>query len=359
MTASRRWPWFVLAGLGALVAVWIAYKATTMRPMNGRLTADTGCESDPNTVAEMSQFVPGAAAIRCQPWDVGTGVTGYVWHAPNPRAVLLVEHGWGDYAQRYVKQFSQLIPHLLERGISVYAIDMWGNGRSPGKRGATDIDRAVEDHLAAQQKLREQPLPVFVLGHSVGGLVTATSVLRDQSGVRGMILIAPALKWGISDAMRFVARAGGFLLPTFSVPAPPGDPADQSRDMEFNERLAKDPLYHTGKISWVTAGSGATTSHANWKQYQHVTVPVLVVNGTGDKVTAPSGNQEFIEAVRSQDKTLGLVDGGRHSLLDDPPSNAEALQIILGWLDRRLPENNAVKLTHFEIFFQALPPLWR
>jgi acylglycerol lipase len=72
-------------------------------------------------------------------------------------------------------------------------------------------------------------------------------------------------------------------------------------------------------------------------------VPVLVLNGTADKVTNPSGNQEFIEAVQSQDKTFRLIEGGRHSLLDDPPSDAEALQIVLGWLERRLPKNQTVK----------------
>jgi acylglycerol lipase len=336
MSARRRWPRLVLAALGALVVVWIAYRATAMRRMGGRSTVDTSCESDPNTVAEMSQLTPGAASIRCEPWDIGTGITGYVWRAPNARAVLLVQHGWGDYAQRYVRQSSRLIPHLLERGISVYAIDMWGNGRSPGIHGATDVDDAVEDHLAARHELREQPLPVFVLGHSVGGLVTATGTLRDQSGVRGMILIAPALKWDVSGFVRFVARIGGFLLPTFPAPAPPGNPMDQSRDMRFNERLAEDPLYYMGKISWVTAASGATRSHANWKEYHRITVPVLVVNGTADRVTTPSSSRDFIETVRSGDRTLALVDGGRHSLLDDPPSNVEALRIILAWLDRRL-----------------------
>jgi alpha-beta hydrolase superfamily lysophospholipase len=93
----------------------------------------------------------------------------------------------------------------------------------------------------------------------------------------------------------------------------------------------------------VTAGTGATTSHANWKQYQHLTVPVLLVNGTGDKVTNPRGARAFIEAVRSEDKTLSLVDGGRHALLDDPPSNVEALHIIVNWLERRLPKNDALK----------------
>jgi alpha-beta hydrolase superfamily lysophospholipase len=343
MKARRRRLRLVLAGLAALLVVWIAYKATTMRRVSIGLTVDTGCETDPNTVAEMSQLTAGAAPIRCQPWDIGTGVTGYVWRAPDARAVLLVEHGWGDYAQRYVKQFSRLIPHLLERGISVYAIDMWGNGRSPGERGATDIGDAVEDHLAARRTLREQPLPLFVLGHSVGGLVTVTSTLRDQRGVRGMILVAPALKWDVSGIMRIVARMGGFLLPTFPVPTPTADPEAQSRDTQLDERLAKDPLMYMGGISWLTAAGGAATSHANWKQYHHLTVPVLVVNGTADSVAVPSGSRAFIEAVRSPDKTLALIDGGRHSLLDDPPSDVEALQVILRWLDQRLPDYGAVE----------------
>src|SRR5688572_16489255 len=247
MKGARRWSTLARCGLWALVVVWLAYKATTMRRMSGRSTADTGCESDPTTVAEMSRFTPGAASIRCEPWDIGTGVTGYVWRASNARAVVLIEHGWGDYAQRYVTQSSRLIPHLLGRGISVYAIDMWGNGRSPGARGATDIGDAVDDHLAARRKLGEQPLPVFALGHSVGGLVTATSILRDQSEVHGIILVAPALKWGVGGVMRVVARLGGFLLPTLPVPAPTADPAEQSRDTSFNERLTKDPLMRMGK----------------------------------------------------------------------------------------------------------------
>jgi alpha-beta hydrolase superfamily lysophospholipase len=251
--------------------------------------------------------------------------------------VVLVEHGWGDYAQRYVRQFSQLIPRLLERRVSVYAIDMWGNGRSPGTRGATDIGDAVGDHLAARRKLSKEALPVFLLGHSVGGLVTATSVLGDQNGLSGMVLIAPTLNWHVSGFMGLVARMGGFLFPTFSVPAPPGDPADQSRDPQFHDRIERDPLYHTGTISWATAASGVAISQANWEGYRSVAVPVLVVTGAEDTVTAPGSSREFIDMLGSQDKTLRIVDGGRHSLLDDPPSSAEALQIILDWLDRHLP----------------------
>jgi alpha-beta hydrolase superfamily lysophospholipase len=341
LKCGRRWRRFLFAFLATIAAAWMLYKATTIRALRGRATVATGCESDASTVAEMGRFRPGAAAIRCQPWDVGTGVAGYAWHAMSPRAAVVIEHGWGDYAQRYVNQFGQLIPRLLARGVTVYAIDMWGNGRSPGARGATDLESAVDDHLAARRRLRDQPLPVFLLGHSVGGLVTATSTLRDPSGVRGMILIAPALKWDLGGAMRAVARTAGFLLPTFQVPAPPADPSAQSRDPRLHERLVRDPFMVMGPVTWATVGSGAAISHANWTQYRKVTVPILILNGTDDLVTSPAGAREFFEVVRSEDKTLRILDGGRHSLLDDPPSNAEALQTILEWLERRLPRSDA------------------
>src|SRR5215207_335361 len=74
----------------------------------------------------MSGVSPGAAAIRCEPWDIGTGVAGYAWRAPNPRAVLLRQHGYGHYARQYLHGNAQLIRHLLNVGVSVYAFDTQG-----------------------------------------------------------------------------------------------------------------------------------------------------------------------------------------------------------------------------------------
>jgi alpha-beta hydrolase superfamily lysophospholipase len=246
-------------------------------------------------------------------------------------------HGWGDYSQRYVKQFSALIPQLLSHAISVYALDMWGNGRSPGARGATDINDAIRDHLAARVLLRKQSLPVFVLGHSVGGLVTVSSTLNDSSDVRGMILIAPALSWNVSGFMRSLARVVSVFAPTRAVPVPASDPLLQSSDTVFLRQLAEDPLYHHGAITWITAATGATVAHRNLTRYAGLSVPVLVVNGSQDQVTTPAAARSFMEKVQSPDRTLRIIDGGRHSLLDDPPSSTQALDAILEWLDRRLP----------------------
>jgi acylglycerol lipase len=318
---------------GVALGAWIAYRVANVRSPTGRIAVDTGCRSDPSTVADMSRLAPGAAPIRCEPWDVGTGVTGYVWHAPNARAALLLTTGWGDYAQRYVNQGSRLIPHLLHRGVSVYAFDMWGSGRSPGTRGATAIDQAVVDHLAARRALRDGPLPVFVLGHSVGGLVTATSALRDQTRLGGMILLAPTLDWGVSGGMGLVARVGGFVAPTLRVPGPDGG-RTLTRDPDAQRRMDDDPLMDHGQISWVTAASGVALSRENWARYGELRVPVLVVHGDADRTPDPSGSRRFVARVASPDRTLRAIPGGLHGVLDDT-AGAEVVRVILAWLDRR------------------------
>ena len=320
--------------VGAAVVSWAAYRIASARSPTGRISVDPGCRSDPNTAADMSRLAPGAAPIRCEPWDVGTGVTGYVWHAPNARAALLLTTGWGDYAQRYVGRGGRLIPHLLDRGVSVYAFDMWGSGRSPGTRGATNIGEAVADHLAARRALRHQPLPFFVLGHSVGGLVTATSALRDQTRLSGMILLAPTLDWGVSGVMGLVARVGGFVAPTLRVPGPDGG-RTLTRDPDAQRRMDDDPLMDHGQISWVTAASGVALSRENWARYRELRVPVLVVHGDADRTPDPSGSRRFVAQVALPDTTLRLVPGGLHGVLDDT-AGAEVVRIILAWVDRRL-----------------------
>jgi acylglycerol lipase len=310
---------------GVAVVGWVGYRLVNERSETRRITIDTACRSDSATVADLTGLVAGAAAVRCEPWDIGTGVTGYVWRAPNPRAALLLQPGWGDYAQRYVRHASQLIPHLVMRGISVYAFDMWGNGRSPGKRGASDLDDAVADHLAARRKLRDQRLPIFVLGHSVGGLVTATSALDDPAGLDGMILVAPAIDWSANGAMRIIARVGGFLVPTLRVPGPSGSAA-LTRDPEARRRMDEDPLMVHGLVSWLTASDGVTMSSENWARYQAMRVPLLVLHGTADRTPRSSSSQALVARVGSQDKTLSLLPGGL----------PDARRIMLEWLDGRL-----------------------
>jgi acylglycerol lipase len=315
-----------LVVVGALVASWLVYKIGAERGTQAAVVSNIGCPST---------GLAKAREISCEGWDIGTGVAGYVWKAPNPRAVVLLQHGWADYSQRYVNGGAQLIPHLVANGISVYAFDMRGSGHSPGKRGLTNVEDAIADHLAARAKLREQPYPVFLMGHSLGGLVTATSLLRNQENVAGAVLLAPALKYDIGAGMRTLVRVGGFLIPTLPLPAPETPPEGTlTRDRSAEQRLHADPMFGKAGLPWIVASGGATVSYNNMSMYPQIKVPVLAVHGTEDKATDPTGSREFINLVASSDKTLLALPGARHSFLDDSDGAVSRDQII-AWIAKR------------------------
>lgn len=263
-------------------------------------------------------------------------MAGYVWQAPEPRAVLLLQHGFGEYAQRFVERYSRLIPQLLNAGVSVYAFDMRGHGRSPGRRAVTHLGRAVEHHLAARRKLRAHPLPVFALGHSLGGLVTAASVARDQSGLSGVILSSPFLSKEVPNWKRRLVNVLAAVAPALLAPEAPAELGGLSRIPEELELAEKDPLIYRGRAPMLLAATALKLLEDNPRFYPEWRVPTLVLHGTADTYTDPEGSREFFKAIASGDKTLHIVEGGYHELLNDNDRD-ETLRLILTWLERRLP----------------------
>ncbi|RSM07023.1 hypothetical protein CEP52_005406 [Fusarium oligoseptatum] len=105
-----------------------------------------------------------------------SGASAHKWQCDSPRAILILQHGFGEYAERYVVSHSQLIPKLNTARFEVWALDLWGHGTSPGDRGIVDVEMAVKDHLEMRRRADARGLPVFLFGHSLGGLITAASV---------------------------------------------------------------------------------------------------------------------------------------------------------------------------------------
>lgn len=322
------------AAAAALVA-WGGYRAATYG-VGARWPRREAAKRTPESIADISAFVPGAPPVPCELWDIGTGVAGYVWHAPQPRAVMLIQHGWADYAHRYVNGCDRLIPRLLARGVTVYALDMWGCGYSQGPRGAVDVARAINDHMIGRAKLAAGGLPVFAAGHSLGGLVTISSALRRQEGLDGVILLAPALRYEVSAAVRLMAGLVGFLVPTLASPLPAGSLDDLTADAAAATRLMNDTVVYRGRIPWVTAGGGATITHANWKRYGSLRTPLLAIHGELDRTTDPEASRELVRLAGSADKTLVMIPEARHALLDDV-RREEATSAVLSWLEARLP----------------------
>ncbi|MDO4263497.1 MAG: alpha/beta hydrolase [Deinococcus sp.] len=275
--------------------------------------------------------------VSAHVWATGAPVEGRTWKAANPRAAILLTHGFGEHLGRYVTHYQGLIPALVGLGFDVYGYDQRGHGQSLGRRAVVKVETLVRDHLMAREQLRRQPLPVYALGHSLGGLVTALSAARDPRGLSGLVLSSPALLVGASEPAlaRRAAPLLARLLP--SLPVTALDSAGLSRLPDSVSAYQSDPQVYQGKVPALTAASMLQASQQGWKLYPSLKLPALVVHGSEDRLTDPAGSQRFIDTIGSEDKTLHSVAGGYHELLNDEAGD-ETARVILDWLDARAPQ---------------------
>ncbi|GHF32511.1 alpha-beta hydrolase superfamily lysophospholipase [Deinococcus metalli] len=275
--------------------------------------------------------------MQPQQWTVpGAPVQGFVWAAPDERGRVLLSHGVGEYAGRYVERYHALIPTLVDAGFTVYSFDQRGHGTSGGRRAVVDMAVLVEDHLKAREVLRVQGTPLFLFGHSMGGLITAASAARDPRGVSGVVLSSPALLVGESEPALVKVLAPLLARIAPALPVTDLGTGGLSRLADEVAAYEADTVMYHGKVPALTGASMLTLSASLWPLYAAWTLPTLVVHGTADTITDPRGSQRFVQTVASTDKTLVLEDGGYHELLNDE-CREKVRGIIVDWLRAHAP----------------------
>ncbi|KAF2627683.1 alpha/beta-hydrolase [Macroventuria anomochaeta] len=267
---------------------------------------------------------------------LSSGSISHVWHTQKApaRAIVVLQHGFCEYAERYIDSHHSFIRELSTAGYAVYALDMWGHGRSPGTRGVTHIGKAVQDHVELRKLAGKDKLPIILFGHSLGGLVTAGSATMDPENIKGVIMTGPALP----DLLPSIARAAvGVLarsMPTVSVPMPGAGLDGLTRDKEEIKRFTSDPLVPQRQIPFliaVTALDIMQKVNSGLKEWE---VPTLVIHGTADTYTELKGSEKFVNGISSEDKTFRKYEDGRHELLHDPPCADEVLREIMEWIEK-------------------------
>lgn len=273
-------------------------------------------------------------------WDIGRGLRGYLWRSSNPRGNLLLQHGFAEYSERYVAHYNRLIPRLLELGLNVYAFDLRGHGNSPGARGVVDVDQAIEDHRVARSLLAAEQMPLFLFGHSLGGLVTAASICQDKRGVAGVVLSAPALATGVPAAVSFVLAAFTALASALRL-TPALDANMLTRIPEEVAAYERDPLIRSARISFLLVSSAMAVGRETEARYAEWKAPVLIMHGAMDRAADPKGSQRLFSSIASTDKHLEIYPDGRHELLNDLDRET-ALALLLSWFRARLAGGNAI-----------------
>jgi acylglycerol lipase len=258
------------------------------------------------------------------------------WLPRSPRAVVVIVHGLAEHSGRY----GHVGRHFAARGWAAYALDARAHGRSPGPKvhvaGFEDFLEDVRSTLAFARE-RHPDRPVFLLGHSQGGLVVLQYALRHPEGLPGIVVTSPFLgahpSVRPSAAFRLALAALLRLAPRLLLPSGV-DPGRISRDPEVVKAYVQDPLV-SRRVSpaWYAALRRAQTEvRAGAARLE---VPCLILASPDETLVDPQAVRRFVAEASAARVASSWWAGLRHELLNEPEREL-VLARIDEWLDARL-----------------------
>lgn len=249
------------------------------------------------------------------------------------RAVVVIVPGFNSHSGQYLWVGEQ----FAAKGLAAYAIDLRGRGRSEGERYYVEKMEDYTDDVATlvrTAKSENAGLPVFLLGHSAGGVVSCVYTLDHQSEIDGLICESFAYDLPVPDIVLSFLKGLSYITPHTHVFTLHNEIF--SRDPQVVEAMNNDPLIKGESQPAQTAKVMINAASRLNEEFPLIKLPVLILHGTDDKATNPSGSQFFYDTTGSTDKTLKLYEGHYHDLLNDVDKEV-VMADITDWIDARVP----------------------
>jgi alpha-beta hydrolase superfamily lysophospholipase len=250
------------------------------------------------------------------------------------KAVLLIVHGLAEHSGRYMN----VVNHFVPLGYAVYGIDHLGHGKSDGMRVYVKRFDDYTNTLKVYFDMirRWQPdKPIFLVGHSMGGLVSAVYLLDHQAELTGAVLSGAAVKApsNITPAILIVGKMLSALTPKFGLLGLDVDGV--CRDPVVVQAYVNDPLVHTGKITARLSAEMLKAMQYVSGQATKIRLPIMIVQGSADKLVDPAGAKMLYDAVSSADKEIKIYDGFYHEVFNEP-DHEKVLRDVEIWLEAHL-----------------------
>lgn len=251
-----------------------------------------------------------------------------------PRALLLVSHGLGEHSARY----RSLARYFVGHGYALAALDHNGHGYSEGIPGFV---AAFDDYVADLARFhailvqRYPDVPVFLLGHSMGGLIGGCYLLGAQDRFRGVILSGVAIRTAEhpGPVLQALIRLLAVVTPRLGLTGL--DPAGISRDPAVVREYTDDPQVYHGKLTARLLSEFFSAMATLEGKAGTLELPMLVMHGGEDSMVSPEGSRLLHTAASSDDKTLKILPGLYHEIFNEPEKD-EVLRAVLDWCEERL-----------------------
>ncbi len=251
--------------------------------------------------------------------------------AQTSRAVVVLVHGLGEHCGRY----EHVAQALISESFYVLGFDQRGHGRSPGKRGhIPSYDQPLDDiAVAIEHAQADAPgLPLFLYGHSLGGLEVLHYGLVRRPKLQGVIATSPALMVSTSTLNRLMAGLMKHLAPNMIV-ANGLDASALSRDPQVGQAYLQDPLVHD-KVSvrlgsyMMDMGRYVLDHAAEWS------LPLYLAHGTADRICQFEGSAQFAARAGAM-VTFHPWEGLYHETHNELNKD-EVIQAMLDWINAQL-----------------------
>ena len=270
----------------------------------------------------------------------GVRLVGTSWINPvSPVGLVYISHGFSEHMEYYDK----LGTALAEAGLYAFGHDHQGHGRSGGERvNIADYQFFVDDifqHVDLWMEELDEQLPVFLFGHSMGGLVVTLACIERQDMFQGAVLTGPLIRSDMthgegSHFKRLIAKKASKFAPSLQG----GDRLSYTEITSnplYIQKIKEDPLFWKGYFK-------ARQTHATFQaldrldmQFEKVVVPLLVLHGSEDTITQPEGSQLLVTEASSTDQEFIEVEGMKHHLILEV-DGMEIISKTVTWIISRL-----------------------
>jgi acylglycerol lipase len=251
-----------------------------------------------------------------------------------PKAVLMLIHGLAEHIGRYTNVVNYFVP----RGYAAYGFDLRCHGKSQGLKGYVErFSYFVDDARIFFDKIKkENPgKKIFLIGHSMGGLIASYYAVEHQKDLDGLVVSGPTIKVGysISPFVLISANTLSILAPKHGVSTLNANAV--SRDQKVVDAYINDPLVYRGKTR-ARLGAEFLNAIANIpKKMPQITLPLLIVQGGNDLLSNPSGSKLLYEKAGSKDKTLKVYEHLYHEIFNEP-EHETVLADVESWVSNHL-----------------------
>lgn len=255
------------------------------------------------------------------------------WLPAAPERVLLLVHGYGEHSGRY----EGFASWFAARGSAVQGFDLVGHGRSEGQRGhVARFEDFLDDldALLAQVRSEQRGLPLYLVGHSMGGLIAAAFAAERAPRIEGLVLSGPALEpvgapgafaGAVLGALRRVAPRAGAQRPL--------EPQALASDPAVGRAYREDPLVHQF-ITLSLASELLAAAERTRGAGARIELPTLLLHGADDTLCRPAGSLELARGIGSERARVEIYPGLRHEVFNEA-ERERVYRDLQGWIAAR------------------------